>query len=97
MLQVSGAETIFKEFFLISKYYLNMSTLLKTNLRGTNFPEFCEFWPILPKSIPKNFLFRVHLQKLIPAKKFFRIHFPKLLEISRLNYRIFNEKALYIH
>ena len=91
MPQVSGAETIFGNFF-----YFKMSTLLKTNLRDTNFPELCEFWSIWQKSIPKKFSFQSSFAKVDTCKEISSNSFSKLIEITYLNYWIFNEKTLYI-
>ena len=45
-----------------------MSILLKTNLCGTNFPEFREFCSIWWKSIPKKFSFQGPFAKVDTCK-----------------------------
>ena len=75
MSQISGAEIILGEYF-----YFTLSILLKTNLRGTNFPEFCEFWSIWQKSIPMKFSFQGSFAKVDTWKE---ISWNSLLKTNR--------------
>ena len=81
-----------KNFHLFENITLNMSVLLKTNLCGTSFSKFRQFWSIWWRWIHEKISFLCLLAKVDTSKEFFSNSFARINKrlvehIIELNFR----------